>query len=131
MINALKQYKSVDLQATVQTASPHKLISMLLSGALEAFAKGKGAAERKDIEARANHLNKAMEIVIGLKSSLDMEQGGEVSANLDQLYDYILVQTLTASKDNDPEKIQELISLLLEIKQGWDEMPLEYRTEAG
>jgi flagellar protein FliS len=127
MLNALKQYKSVDLQATVQSASPHKLISMLLSGAMEAFAKGKGAAERKDIEARAKHLNKAMEIVIGLKSSLDMDQGGEVSENLDRLYDYILVHTLTASRDNDPEQIQELINLLLEVKQGWDEMPLDYR----
>lgn len=129
MMNALKQYKSVDLQATVETASPHKLISMLLSGALEAFAKGKGAAERKDFEARAQHLNKAIQIVVGLKSSLDMEQGGDLSANLDRLYDYILTHTLTASRDNNPEQIQELINLLLEIKQGWDEMPLEYRTD--
>ncbi|KAA0876594.1 flagellar export chaperone FliS [Nitrincola tapanii] len=125
--NALKQYKSVDLQATVQTASPHKLISMLLAGALEAYAKGKGAAERKDFEARANHLNKAMEIVLGLKSCLDMDQGGEVSENLDRLYDYILMNTLTASRNNDAELIQELIGLLLEVKEGWDEMPLEFR----
>lgn len=128
-MNALKQYKSVDLQATVQTASPHKLISMLLSGALEAFAKGKGAAERTDFEARAKHLNKAMEIVIALKSFLNMEEGGEVSANLDQMYDYIILHTLTASRDNDPEQIQELINMLLEVKQGWDEMPLEYRND--
>ncbi len=127
MINALKQYKSVDLQATVQTASPHKLISMLMGGALEAFAKGKGAAERNDIDARAKHLNKAIEIVFGLKSSLDMEKGGEVSANLDNLYDYIVMHTLSASRDNDPAKIQEIINLLLEVKEGWDEMPLEFR----
>lgn len=127
MINALKQYKAVDLQATVQTASPHKLISMLLGGALEAFAKGKGAAERNDIDSRAKHLNKAIEIIIALKGSLDMEKGGDISANLDSLYDYILVQTLTASRDNDPNKIQEMIGLLLEVKQGWDEMPLEFR----
>ena len=127
MINALKQYKSVDLQATVQTASPHKLISMLMGGALEAFAKGKGAAERNDIDARAKHLNKAIEIVFGLKSSLDMEKGGEVSANLDSLYDYIVMHTLSASRDNDPAKIQEIINLLLEVKEGWDEMPLEFR----
>jgi flagellar protein FliS len=56
-----------------------------------------------------------------------MDQGGEVSENLDRLYDYILVHTLTASRDNDPEQIQELINLLLEVKQGWDEMPLDYR----
>ena len=127
MMNALKQYKSVDLQATVQTASPHKLISMLLSGALEAYAKGKGAAERNDIEGRANHLNKAMDIVIGLKTSLDMEKGGEVSENLDRLYDYIILHTLIASRDNDPEELQKIIELLLEVKQGWDEMPLEFR----
>ncbi|WP_415905095.1 flagellar export chaperone FliS [Neptuniibacter sp. QD48_55] len=122
-LNALKQYQSVDLRATVETASPHKLISMLLDGALGALAKAKGAIERNAIEDRTQHLNKATEIVVGLKGSLDLEQGGEVAVNLDALYDYMLRSIMSANSQNNAEKVQEVMSLMLEIKQGWAEMP--------
>ncbi len=122
-LNALKQYQSVDLRATIETASPHKLISMLLDGALGALAKAKGACERKSIEERTSHLNKATEIITGLKGSLDLDKGGEVAGNLDALYDYMLGGVFQANRSNDPEKIQEVMNIILEIKQGWSEMP--------
>ncbi|EAR60068.1 flagellar export chaperone FliS [Neptuniibacter caesariensis] len=122
-LNALKQYQSVDLRATVETASPHKLISMLLDGALGALAKAKGSIERESIEERTQHLNKASEIVVGLRGSLDLEQGGEVATNLDALYDYMLRAIMQANRDSDAEKVQEVMNLMLEIKQGWSEMP--------
>ncbi len=124
-LNALKQYQSVDLRATVETASPHKLVAMLLDGALGALAKAKGAIERNSIEERTSSLNKASEIVVSLKGSLDLEQGGEVAANLDALYDYMVSGILEANRNNDAEKVQEIMNLLLEIKQGWSEMPNE------
>lgn len=122
-LNALKQYQSVDLRATVETASPHKLISMLLDGALGALAKAKGSIERDNIEERTQNLNKASEIIIGLKGSLDLEKGGEIAANLDGLYDYMLRSIMAANRQNDIEKVQEVMNLMLEIKQGWSEMP--------
>jgi len=124
---AMQQYKQVDVNSTVATASPHKLISMLIHGALEAFAKAKGAIERSDIEARAMHLNKGNSILLGLRDSLDVEKGGEIATNLDNLYVYMLETSLQAGRENSAEKAQEIIDLLLEIKQGWDEMPIEYR----
>ncbi|GAB2594930.1 flagellar export chaperone FliS [Nitrincola alkalisediminis] len=124
---ALQQYKQVDIHSTVQTASPHKLISMLLTGALEAFAKAKGAIERNEIDARAAHLNKGNDILIALRDNLNLEEGGEVASNLDKLYVYMLETSLQANRLNDAEKAQEIMNLLLEIKQGWDEMPIEYR----
>ena len=124
-LNALKQYQNVDLRATVETASPHKLISMLLDGALGALAKAKGAIERDSIEERTQHLNKASEIVVGLRGSLDLEQGGEVAANLDALYDYLLRSIMQANSQSDADKVQEVMDLMLEIKQGWSEMPPE------
>jgi flagellar protein FliS len=122
-LNALKQYQSVDLRATIETASPHKLISMLLDGALGSLAKASGAIERNNIEERTKHLNKASEIVVGLKGSLDLEQGGEIAANLNALYDYMIRMIMEANRGNDGDKVQEIMNLMLEIKQGWAEMP--------
>lgn len=126
-LSALRQYKNVDLQATVATASPHKLIQMLFDGALDALAQSKGAIERKDIELRTQRLNKATGIVLGLRDSLDIEKGGEVAENLDALYDYIIRGITQANREDDADKVQELMNLLLEVKMGWEQMPEEYK----
>lgn len=122
-LNALKQYQSVDLRATIETASPHKLISMLLDGALASLAKAKGAIERESVEERTTHLNKAAEVIVGLKGSLDLDKGGEVAASLDNLYDYMIRTIYGANRNSDAEKVQEVMNLVLEIKQGWSEIP--------
>lgn len=126
-LSALKQYKSVDLRATVATASPHKLISLLMDGALESLARARGAIDRNDIEIRTVSLNRCTTIVLGLNDSLDMEKGGEISENYAALYDYILRGISETNRTNDSGKAQELIDLLLEIRQGWEAMPDQYK----
>ena len=121
-LNALKQYKNVGLAAAVQTASPRELIRMLLDGALTALATAKGSIERNDIQDRTQQLNKANDIILGLKDFLDLEQGGEIAANLDALYDYMVRSVMQANRNNDADKVQEVMSLLLEIKAGWTQM---------
>ena len=121
-LNALKQYKSVGLGATVQTASPQHLITMLFDGALTALAKAKGSIERKDIQGRAEQLNKANDIILGLKDFLDHEKGGEIAENLDALYDYMVRTVSQANRESNAEKVQEVMGLLLEVKAGWTQM---------
>jgi len=126
-LNALKQYQNVDLRATAETASPHKLIEMLIDGALGSMAKARGAIERGVIEERTQHINKANEIIIGLRSALDFEKGGEIASNLDSLYDYMNRTLLSANRDSNAEQVQEVMNLLLEIKKGWSGMPEEHK----
>lgn len=126
-MTAMNQYKTVDIRSAVASASPHQLISMLLDGALTALASAKGDLARKNIESRVKHLNKANSIVMALVDYLDVKKGGEVAENLFNVYDYVIRGIIDANRNQDPEKIQELINLLLEIKQGWAAMPLEIR----
>ena len=123
-MNALKQYKSVDLRAAVETASPKELISMLVDGALTAMAKATGAIARKDISMRTEQLNKANDIILGLKDFLDHEKGGEIATNLDALYDYMVRTLMQANRSNDEAKVQEIMALMLQIKSGWNGMQL-------
>lgn len=121
-LNAMKQYQSVDLRAAVETASPKELISMLVDGALTAMAKAKGAIERKDISMRTEQLNKANDIILGLKDFLDHEKGGDIATNLDALYDYMVRTLMQANRSNDGIKVQEVMNLMLQVKTGWNGM---------
>lgn len=125
--NALKQYKSVDVRATIETASPHKLIAMMIEGLLKELAQAKGFCEREDIQGRTDALNKASRIVISLKGYLDQEKGGEVAANLERLYDYMINRIYQANRNNDASIVQEVIELTLEVNAGWNAMPIEYK----
>ncbi|MCP4995412.1 MAG: flagellar protein FliS, partial [Gammaproteobacteria bacterium] len=56
----------------------------------------------------------------GLQSSLDMEAGGEISHNLDNLYDYMVRRLGEAGASNNPVLLDEVASLLTEVKSAWD-----------
>ncbi|MEH6442289.1 MAG: flagellar export chaperone FliS [Oceanospirillaceae bacterium] len=126
-LSAMNQYKTVDLRSAVATASPHELIAMLYDGALTALATAKGCIERKDIENRAKNLNKANSIILGLRDFLNFEKGGEMAQNLGDLYEYMIRAIMQANLDQDPQKVQEVIDLLLQLKIGWSGMPLDIR----
>lgn len=131
MNKALNQYKSVDLNTAVEAASPHQLISMLFRGTSEALAKAVGAIERQDIQLRTQQINKACEIIVSLKGSLNFEQGGEVAENLDNLYDYMLRTLMQANRESSVDKIKEVAGLLVTVSEGWSQIPPdEHQTTA-
>lgn len=118
---ALKQYQRLGIESQVSHASPHRLIQLLFEGALGRLAAAQGAIERGDIAVKGEMLGKAIDIIGGLRSSLDMDSG-ELSERLDQLYEYINLRLLEASAQNDIDKVSEAIQLLKTIKSGWDEI---------
>ncbi len=88
-MNALSQYQAVSHQTSVTDADKHKLIQLLFDGALARVSTAKGQILQKNYEGKNTLINKALEIIGGLKSFLDMEKGGEISANLAALYEYM------------------------------------------
>jgi len=122
---AAGEYASVGTQTGVSEASPHRLIVMLLDGALDKIARARGAMQRREYEEKGKHITSASSIVVGLRSSLDLEAGGELAANLDSLYEYMFRRLMDAHIGNDEAALDEVTSLLREIKSGWDALPQE------
>jgi len=123
--DAADQYAAVGTQTGVTEATPHRLIQMLLDGALGKIAMAKGAMQRKEIAEKGNHITSASSIIIGLRDSLDLDAGGELASNLDNLYDYMVRRLMEAHGNNDLAALDEVTSLLQEIKRGWDAIPAE------
>ncbi|MBL4567922.1 MAG: flagellar export chaperone FliS [Porticoccus sp.] len=124
---ALNQYKSVGVQSGMTDATPHQMITMLLNGALDRIASAKGAIARKEIARKGELLGSAIAIIDGMRASLDYEAGGEIAANLGSLYDYMERRLVEASAASDPTLLDEVSSLLREIKAGWDSIPTDMR----
>lgn len=118
--HAAKHYANVHNETRLEDATPHRLIQMLMEGFLARVNSAKGAIEHKDFEAKAHFISRAVDIVGGLNEALDMEKGGEIAVNLNSLYVYMNDRLLHASLTNDPAVLDEVASLMREIKEAWD-----------
>jgi flagellar protein FliS len=115
-----KEYGQISLQTEVMEADPHKLIQLLLEGALTRLSMAKVFIEQKNYEAKNEKLGRAIDIICALQESLDHDKGGDVSGNLERLYDYMSRRLFDANRLNDTDIINEVMSLLLEVKVGWE-----------
>jgi flagellar protein FliS len=111
----------MNAQTQLTDASPHKVIQLLMAGAIDRLIKVSALMEN---QAGGYHdmLSNSIDIILALNSALDMEKGGEISANLNALYDYMQLQLVQANIENDHKKVDEVIELIKKIKDGWDQI---------
>lgn len=122
---ALNQYRQVGVQGGLAEASPHRIIQMLLEGALDRLNTARGCMGRGAFADKGRHISSAVAIVDGLRSSLDHEAGGEIAANLDRLYEYMMRRLLEANSKNSTALIDEVSGLLQEIQSAWNAIPAD------
>jgi flagellar protein FliS len=117
---AMRQYQNVNHQAKALEASPHQLIQMLFDGGLTRIAQARGAIERGWVAEKGELIGKAIGIVGGLRAALDLEKGGDIAQNLNSLYEYMTTKLSEANQKDDVACLDEVATLLREIKTGWD-----------
>lgn len=129
-LKGINAYKKGSLKQDIAQADPHKLTLMLMQGSLDKMAYAKGCMERKDFEGKAENLSKATAIVINLRDTLDLEVKSEVTDNLFALYNYIIERLTDANIQNSLTIMDEVISLMLPIKNAWLQIPESAKQEA-
>ena len=115
----LAAYQSAAAHGGVAASDPHRLIVMLLDGAIERIATARGCMQRNETAEKARLINRAMSIVGELRNSLDLRKGGQIAANLAELYDYMCRRLLLATTENKVEMLDEVSTLLHEIRSAW------------
>lgn len=123
---AMKQYQQNYIHGGAETASPHRLVQMLMEGALEKIRTAKGFMASNDIAKKGETISWAISIIDGLRSCLNVELGGEFATNLHALYTYMETRLLEANVKNDPAMLDEVAQLLIQVKLGWDAIPPEH-----
>jgi len=126
MRGSLQAYKKVSVDSQLSAASPHKIIQMLMAGAIERLIQGKAAMQQGNIAVKGERLGKGLDIIISLRTCLSMDDGGDIAKNLDQLYEFMITQITIANQKNDPQPIDDVIEIIREIKSAWDQIPPEF-----
>lgn len=121
MKSGASAYAKVGVETGVMAADPHKLIVMLFEGAEVALRLAKQQMVDGDVPAKGRSISKAINIIDnGLRASLDKKAGGEIAANLEALYEYMVGRLLHANLNNSPEMLHEVLSLLGELRGAWE-----------
>ncbi|WP_312516725.1 flagellar export chaperone FliS [Massilia sp.] len=116
---AYGEYHAVNLDAQTSRASPVELVLLLTDGLLDELARARAHIEARRYEQKAASIDKCVEIINGLSSSLDFESGGETVANLARIYEFCANHLNGAGIKLDPTMVDEVIRILSTIRQGW------------
>lgn len=115
----LAAYQSVAVHGGVAQDDPHRLVLMLMDGALQRIAAARGCLERGERAQKAQLLQRALAILDELRASLDPRRGGPLAQNLGDLYDYMSRQLIRANVEDRAACLDEVLGLMAEVRGAW------------
>lgn len=116
--NAYSIYKN----NSVNYASKEQLLLMLVDGAVKYAKIGKQAIIDKDIPKAHNNIVRTQDIFYELMVTLDVNQAGEWGKSLMAIYEFITQKLGEANIKKDSSIIDEVIPLIEEIRDMWDQV---------
>ena len=126
---AAEAYKQLDLNGKVDTASPHRLIQLMMERALAKIGLARSQMRAGQVEEKGSNITDAISIINGLQASLNHKADERMSENFDALYAYMMRRLLEANLYNDDGKLEEVAGLLTELKEAWDAIAAEVEGE--
>jgi flagellar protein FliS len=96
-------------------------IVLLYQGAIRFATQHLAFLERRNIEGAHNASIRSQEIVIALRTSLDLS-AGPIAIQLSQLYSFVEDRLVAGNLTKDPRPTQEAIQVLRGLLEAWQEI---------
>ncbi len=110
------------LQTQVTTTDQGDVLVMLYDGALKFLTRAKELLAANDMAGKGMAISKALDIVNELASTLNMEKGGTLSANLHGLYIFCSKHLVMANLKKDAGMIDDVMRILSGLRSAYVEI---------
>ncbi len=127
MTYGAKNYKTM----SIQSATPQQLLIMLYEGAIQNIKKAISAIEAKNVAEKGKYIGKAHDIISELNVSLNHEVGGEVTRELERLYDFMISQLLKANIETNAEPLKAVQKNLEVLLDGWKQAVTQFNKDVA
>lgn len=103
-------------------ASPLRLVCLLYQGAIAELRQARVHLAAQSVPERCAAVAKACDILAELKSTLNLSEGGDTAARLDELYGYCMAQLLRANLEKSDSPLAEVLGLLVTLAEAWTQI---------
>lgn len=108
-------YREMEIQA----ASPEKLLVLVFEQLVVQLDRARIAMERKEVELRVVSLRRARDLVTELLGTLDVDKGGKVADELQELYVYMLYELVDVGSRGDLRTMGKLVNIAKQLRDGF------------
>ncbi len=117
----MNAYMNQYQQNQVMTASQEQILIMLYDGAIRFCQHAIAACEAGRNGEKLGRISKAFAIITEFSNSLNHDIGGEIAADLDGLYQFMMRELNLARKDTSGKHLRTVTELLTGLRQTWCE----------
>ena len=112
-------WKDAYLESRVLSANPLELICILYQYAIDSVREARRHLAAGDIVARSRAVCRAVSAISELDGSLNHAEGGAISRNLGELYQYLRQRLTEANMQQKDAPLAEVESLLTTLAEAW------------
>lgn len=111
----LSQYKKVG----TESSTPLQQVIQVYEIAISSAHRVQKAIEDKDLNVKDKEINRFLSCIEELNCALAPEVAPEMASNLERLYDFFTFQALQANMRNNPDVLEPVIKILVDLKKTW------------
>jgi len=113
----------------VDGAGPLGLVLLTYEALYKSLGRARLAIQAGDMQAEANHTGIAMEALVELSTSLNMEEGADIAQSLASLYGYMMNRVTEGLCSGSTTHIDEVIHLVQELREGWMQLSAQQNNQ--
>ncbi|MDR9500712.1 MAG: flagellar export chaperone FliS [Desulfurivibrionaceae bacterium] len=118
-------------QNELKNLDPAEIVARLYQALGSALVTARDAIVDGDTKVQGEQVSRALAIITELHAALNMEEGGEISANLNDLYFYLTSEITQGNIKNDPEMLANAIRTVQPLTEAWMTLAANRKAEVG
>jgi flagellar protein FliS len=119
------------LETDINSISSEKLLVLLYEKMGDDLLEARKAIAEGNRIRMADRITHSQKIIDELRSALDHSIGGEISLNLESLYDYLFLEHLAVLLDQDVRHVDNCLAVMRPLLDAWRQIPAGTAEEAG